>query len=167
MALELRAIVPVKTRPGYSSRVRVALAPVWMAGGVGLGDGDVDAEPVDGGEVEELARVGAVFAGLDEGADVGVAGSDDAVEGRVDFFVGLELLEAADVGHGGVDGGLFGGGSRSWRVGLLLGDGVVLRRSLIAVGGGVGEVEVGLGALEVGLGDLAVAGRARGFRSRP
>ena len=132
-------------------------------GRVGLGDGDEDADLVDGGEVEELRASGAVFAGVDEGADVGVAGGDDAVEGGVDFFEGLELLEAADGGHGGLDGGFFGGGVAHGDVGLLLGDGVGLEQILVAGGGGVGEVEVGLGAFEIGFGDLELLVELGGF----
>ena len=76
---------------------------------------------------------------------------------------GLQLLEAADVGLGGFDGGPLGGGAGDGDVGLLLGDGVGLEQILIALGGGVGEVEVGLRALEVGLGDLELLVELGGF----
>ena len=32
IALELRVTVPVKVWPGYSSRVSVAVSPLWMSG---------------------------------------------------------------------------------------------------------------------------------------
>ena len=102
-------------------------------------------------------------AGVDEVADIGVARGDDAVEGSVDFLEGLELLEAADVGFGGVDGGLLGGCVAHGHVGLLLGDGVGFEEVLIALRGGVGEIEVGLRALEIGLRDLQLLVELGGF----
>ena len=75
----------------------------------------------------------------------------------------MELLEAAHVGFGRGDGGLFRGRTADGDIGLLLGDGVALEEILITVGGGVGEVEIGLCALEVGLCDLELLVEFGGF----
>ncbi len=78
--------------------------------GVGFGHGDEDAELVDRREVEKLVGAGAgVGAAGDERADICVASGDDAIKRGVDLLKTLQLLEAADAGHGGLDGGL------SWR----------------------------------------------------
>jgi hypothetical protein len=65
-----------------------------------LGQVGVDAQGLNGLKVKELVRptFGDQLAGID------IAGSDDAVKGRVDFFEGLEFLEALHVGLGGFDG---------------------------------------------------------------
>ena len=47
--------------------------------------GNVDAEPVDGRDVEQLLRR-AAGAGIDERADIGVAGGDHAIEWRAGPF---------------------------------------------------------------------------------
>ena len=59
MALELRAMVPVKTLAGVFVEGEGGGVAVADGGSVDFGDGDEDAELVDGGEVEELARAGA------------------------------------------------------------------------------------------------------------
>ena len=134
-------------------------------GGVDLGDGDEDAQLVDAGDAEEFfgGAAGGGGAGVDEVADVRVALGDDAAVGGVDLLKGLELFEASDVGLSGFDGGALGGGAGDGDIGLLLGDGVQLEEILIALGGGVGEVEVGLGALEVGARDLQLFVELRGL----
>ncbi len=128
----------------------VDLLAVVDADGVGLGDGDEDAQAADLVEMEELVRLGG-GAGVDEGADVGIARGDDAVERGDDALVALQLLEAADVGLLRGGGGFFGGEVAGDLVGLLHGDGVLGDERLPADVGGGGELLVGLRALEVGL----------------
>ena len=94
--------------------------------------------------------MGRAGAGVDELADVGVAGGEDAVEGSVDFFEGLEFFEAADVGGAGIDGGFFGGEVALGLIGFLLGDGAGADEELPAGGGDFGDVVIGLRGFEVG-----------------
>ncbi len=132
------------------------LGAFFDEGGEGLGDLDVDAEGGDLADDEE----GRGGVGLDQVADVGIAGADDAVEGGVDDFEGLEGFEVVDVGGVGDDGGTFGLEVAGGVVVVLLGDDVALEEGLLAGVGGLGEDEhgLGLGELALGLGELLVDG---------
>ena len=139
-------------------------ALVGLAGVLGEGEADlraalhvcrvelrqvgVDAQGLNGLHVKEfLAR-----AGVDQLAGVDVARGDDAVEGRIDLFKGLQFAQPLDIGLGGAD--LRGGGRGLVHegIGVLAGDGVGLDEAGVALGLDAGVVGVGLGGIQVGLG---------------
>src|SRR5258708_4361280 len=98
--------------------------------------------------MEEFA--GGAGSGVDELAYVGVTGRENAVEGSVDFFEGLKLFEAADVGGAGIGGGFFCGQVALGLVGFLLRDGAGADEKFPAGGSDFGNVVVGLRGFEVG-----------------
>src|SRR5262249_44234499 len=100
---------------------------------------------------EKFLRRTAV-AGVDELADICLAASDDAAEGRDNVFETLEFFKAADVGLRGIYRGLFSGEIADSVVHLLLGDAVGLDEFLKARGRNLGEIRVGLRGGKVGLG---------------
>ena len=87
-----------------------------------MGQVGVDAQGLNGLQVKEL--VGRTL--IDQLAGIDIAGSDDAVEGRIDFFEGLEFLKALHVGLGGFDGGRSGGRGGIEGFCVLAGNGVGL-----------------------------------------
>ena len=64
------------------------------------------------------------IARLDEGADVGIARGDHAVERREDFLEALQLLQPADIGFTGIDQRALGREIARGLIALLVGDGV-------------------------------------------
>ena len=84
------------------------------------------------------------LSGVDEIADVGIAGRDDAVERSDHPFEGLEVLEPRDVLLGRIHRGLLGGGIGRAIVRVLFGDRLGLEQSLPALVGDDGYREVRL-----------------------
>ena len=71
--------------------------------GVDLGNRCVDTQHSSRDEVEELTRIGG--SGIDQIADVCIAGCYHTVEGGHNILVALQLLQAADVCFAGVESG--------------------------------------------------------------
>ena len=83
---------------------------------------------------------GAAAAGIDQLADIGIARRQHAVKRRIDFFKGLQLLEAFDVVRGGIHHGLFGVSIAHGVVNILLGHGIAFQQVLVTRGGGLRQV---------------------------
>ena len=134
--------------PGCSAKVRSIFAPRLTFCGEDLRQVGVDAQGLDGLQVEELlAR-----AGVDQLAGIDVAGGNDAVEGRIDLLEGLQFAQPLDIGLGGANGCRGGRGLIDEGVGILAGDGVGLDQAGVALGLDAGVVGVGLSGIQVGLG---------------
>ena len=110
---------------------------------------DVDAQLVRGCQAKQLARLGR-RPGLDQGADIGIARGDDAVERRVDALEPLQILQAADIGRVRLDGGGLRAEIADLLVGFLLGHGLGLQQRLPARRRRLREVEVRLRGVELG-----------------
>src|SRR6266849_245160 len=107
MEFEVRTSVPWKDRPGYSSRVRDAMAPVRAAreytSGIATKTRSVSiAARWNSSLPAELAPASI------KGSDIGVAGSENSIEWRVDLLEGLKILEPVDIGSIGIHSGLPG-----------------------------------------------------------
>src|ERR1700730_18340388 len=68
---------------------------------------DKHTETVDRREMEQFLACG-VGSRIDQGSDIGVAGSENSIEWRVDLLEGLQILKPVDIGSIGVHGGLPG-----------------------------------------------------------
>ena len=57
--------------------------------------------------MEQLLARG-VGSGIDQGSDIGVAGSENSIEWRVDLLEGLKILDPSHIGSIGIHRGLPG-----------------------------------------------------------
>src|SRR5271155_1262208 len=78
--------------------------PIVDVRGVNLGDGNVDTQLADRGQVENLFRR-RVVSGLNQGSDIGIAGGNDSIERGSNSFERLQLLQPVDIRVVGVDEG--------------------------------------------------------------
>src|ERR1700739_2003875 len=98
--------------------------------------------------MKEFSRL-RVGAGIDECSDVGIAGGDDPVKGRIDLFERLQLLEAPHVGGTGFRRSLHRAEIAYRLVGFLLRYRAVADQVLPASCGDLGNIQVGLRRIQV------------------
>ena len=71
--------------------------PIFDRWRVGLRDIDINPQRARLGDMKQISLHPAAAAGIDQVANIGVTGGDDAIEGSVDLFKRLQRLQLADV----------------------------------------------------------------------
>src|SRR5580692_3352040 len=140
--------------PPGKLRQREVGGEAWLSrNGILLRNVDEDAQRASGGDVKEfLRRTGG--AGVNQLPNVGVAGGDDAIEGRVDFREGLQIFETLYVERRRVHGCFFGGEITTRIVHILLGNRIGVLQTFIPIVRDLRKAQVCLGSVQVGAGLL-------------
>ena len=149
MEFEVRASVPWKDRPGYSSSVRNAAAPVSAAreytSGIATKTRSVSiAARWNNSLPAELAP-----ASINAPTSV-LRAVTIPIKRRIDLLERLQILKPVNIGSIGIRSGLFGAQVGNLLVGFLLGDGVALQQEPPPGLRCFGQMIVGLRGFKIG-----------------
>ena len=104
--------------------------------------------------MKELAGIIRSRTGINQIANIGVTGSNDAIKRSKNALITLQLFQPAHIGSAGVDGGLCGNHIAAGLICFLLRYGVFGQQALPAIAGHTGEFFVGLHPFQLSAGLL-------------